>query len=485
MRTAFWLGLTVSAGTVAYGCTTLSDDCRLTGTCALPFVPSDGVGGMPPTASTAGEDPTTSGTGEGGGGSEPVPPGIVWQRAYGDAGADSLCDIVVDSSDNIYAAGRFTGNISFDDEPGNDLVATGTDTFLARLAGNGASVWSARFDVGCVALSERSGRVYYGGSYSTSDQAIPFGSLSLPASLQTASWFVAGVNAQSGELQFVLPSSSNRNNYLRSFDSQSQSWVMVEDRLSERQVFSSEVRLFRGTTSLNDVPFAPRPRHVVYVDSNTIYAVGAFSGSVTIGEQDLTSEGSSDVFVTRLDSSLAPTWSRSFGSSAAESPNDVGFLEDGTIVIVGSSRGDFEFGQGAVANGGEVDAFVVTLADDGTPLSAASFGGAGIDTFSSIAVGGGLIAMAGSVTDDISVGDQTFEVVDQDALVVALDDATLVPQFAAVGSGLGEQSTTAIEIDSLGRTIVGGTFQESINFGGGPLASAGDTDAFLVQFEPN
>jgi hypothetical protein len=46
------------------------------------------------------------------------------------------------------------------------------------------------------------------------------------------------------------------------------------------------------------------------------------------------------------------------------------------------------------------------------------------------------------------------------------------------------QGGTVITADSLGRVVAGGSFEGSLDFGGGSLVSAGGTDIFLAGFEP-
>jgi hypothetical protein len=46
-----------------------------------------------------------------------------------------------------------------------------------------------------------------------------------------------------------------------------------------------------------------------------------------------------------------------------------------------------------------------------------------------------------------------------------------------------QQDATAVAVDSAGDVLVTGEFFGTVNFGGGPLTSAGDYDLFLVKFD--
>lgn len=51
--------------------------------------------------------------------------------------------------------------------------------------------------------------------------------------------------------------------------------------------------------------------------------------------------------------------------------------------------------------------------------------------------------------------------------------------------GIGEDNGTSVAVDALGNVIVTGQFEQSVDFGGGTLTSAGGLDIFLVKLDPS
>ena len=78
--------------------------------------------------------------------------GFDWSKRAGSIGNDSISDITVDSSGNVYATGAFEGSVSFDSVPISSLG--GQDGFVARLSSSGTVNWvksmggGAQYDTG-------------------------------------------------------------------------------------------------------------------------------------------------------------------------------------------------------------------------------------------------------------------------------------------------------------------------------------------------
>jgi hypothetical protein len=127
----------------------------------------------------------------------------VWNHAVdatgldggGNPGACIFWVVAVDSSNNVYAAGTFTGTINLG---GSNLTATSRTVFLVKYDANGNHLFSRQFVGGSsnpVAISVVSGKVYLSGGYLSTD---------LGGGLRTSSvtsGFVAQYNA--ADLSYV------------------------------------------------------------------------------------------------------------------------------------------------------------------------------------------------------------------------------------------------------------------------------------------
>ncbi|MDP6159742.1 MAG: SBBP repeat-containing protein, partial [Acidimicrobiales bacterium] len=142
----------------------------------------------------------------------------------------------------------------------------------------------------------------------------------------------------------------------------------------------------------------------VAVDSSgNVYTTGYFNDTVDFdpgpGTANLTSNGSSDVFVSKLDSSGDLVWAKSFGGSESDSAKSVAVDSSGNVHTTGYFRDTVDFDPGAgttnltasvIVSAGTVyqgpDVFVSKLDSSGDLVWAKSFGEPNSDWAESVAV---------------------------------------------------------------------------------------------------
>ena len=160
------------------------------------------------------------------------------------------------------------------------------------------------------------------------------------------------------------------------------------------------------------------------VDSaGNVLVIGYFQGTIDFGGGPLTSAGNNDIFVVKLDPSGAVLWSKKFGDATAQVGQSVAVNAAGDIVIAGNFTGTVNFGGGNLTSAGAADVFIAKLTSAGAHIWSKKFGDAA------------------------------------------------------------DQRCDEIALDSLGNVILAGSFEGSVNFGGGALASAGDLDLYLAKFD--
>jgi len=124
-------------------------------------------------------------------------------------------------------------------------------------------------------------------------------------------------------------------------------------------------------------------RSVAVDSSGNVYTTGSFEGTVDFdpgaGTANLTSNGSYDVFVSKLDSSGNYVWTKQFGGTEYSRGYSVAVDSSGNVYTTGDFQGTFDFDPGAgtanlTANDG-TDVFVSKLDSSGNHLWAKSCGG--------------------------------------------------------------------------------------------------------------
>jgi hypothetical protein len=218
-------------------------------------------------------------------------------------------------------------------------------------------------------------------------------------------------------------------------------------------------------------------------DGNVI-VVGAFDGKVDFGKDVHTSAGSEDIFVLKLAPDGSTLWSRRFGDTLGDSAMCVAVTPAGDIVVGGAFQGTVDFGNGPLTSSGSTDMFLVKLGSGGVTLWSKSFGDASSQGIAAATVDpAGNVLIAGGFLGAVSFGGIP--------LTSAGSGDVFVAKFSPPGSFIWAKrfgdavSQTAVSVgtDAAGNIVLAGPNNGVVDFGGGPIASAGSTDIFVAKLE--
>lgn len=229
-------------------------------------------------------------------------------------------------------------------------------------------------------------------------------------------------------------------------------------------------------------------RDVVFADGH-VFASGWFQGTVDIGGQALTSDGSNDAFVAKLDAATGTAvWAVRFGSTDLDSAEGIAVDANGDVFVVGKFQGTVDFGGGNRMSAGDSDIFVVKLnGETGAHIWSARYGGLGNDgSGSAIAVSGANeIVVAGTFSSaSLTFGGATLTNAGAgvgDVYVAKLGNTAGAHVWSKRLGGAASDSLAAIAVDSAGDVVLTGEFLGTTNYGGSDLMSAGGSDIFLVK----
>ena len=115
------------------------------------------------------------------------------------------------------------------------------------------------------------------------------------------------------------------------------------------------------------------------VDGSSIIATGYFEGECNFGDNIRTSSGASDIFVTKLDSSGNYVWAVRAGGTSSDIGRSATLLSDGSSLITGQFQGTASFGNNTLSSSGSNDVFVAKLDANGTFLWVLKAGGSSSD----------------------------------------------------------------------------------------------------------
>ena len=237
------------------------------------------------------------------------------------------------------------------------------------------------------------------------------------------------------------------------------------------------------------------------VDSTgNIYTTGRFASTVDfdpgVGTSNLTSAGSSDVFVSKLDASGNLLWAKSFGAAAADAGLSIAVDSTGNVYTTGffASTVDFDPGAGTtnLTTAGSSDVFISKLDASGNLVFAKRFGGGISDLGYSIAVDStGNIYTTGFFQDtvdfDPSAGTTNLTTAGLSDVFISKLDASGNLVFAKRFGAAEADAGRSVAVDSTGNVYTTGYFEQTVDFdpsaGTTNLTSAGRSDVFVSKLD--
>ena len=252
---------------------------------------------------------------------------------------------------------------------------------------------------------------------------------------------------------------------------------------------------------------------------------GYFGGTASFGANTLTSAGAIDVYVARISPAGKVLWAVSAGGTSADSGTDVAIDAKGNSYITGTFSGTAKFGKVSLSTLGTNDIFVAKLDSSGKFLWALSTQGTTKDWTPRVAVDSagqahitgyltGKVAasgasfiwtdyaagvpydialdsagnsyIAGTFTGQAKFGATTLTAVSQGDVFVARLDAKGAFTMAAQASGQSGSKAiaTALDLNGAGDIGVVGTFHGTHSFGSSKISSTGSgqkVDVFAAR----
>ncbi len=229
-----------------------------------------------------------------------------------------------------------------------------------------------------------------------------------------------------------------------------------------------------------------RASDVAVASSGTVVIVGMLDGTVDLGTGPLRSAGVGDLVMAAFNGAGSTLWSQRWGDATSQGEGAVAVDRSGNVFVATSFAGQLDLGGGALASAGSTDICLAKLDADGRHQWSQRFGNASLQWATGAAVDstGRFVAAAHSMTPfdfgnaspDGGVGTASVT-----SSVVVLDSSGN-RVWSKMWPGA---QVVSLAVDSADNVIVAGAFANVVDFGGGALTSAGRTDAFVVVLAAN
>lgn len=386
-------------------------------------------------------------------------PNFEWAKNFGGSGFEQGNGIAVDNSGNVYTIGYFAGTADFDPGPGiYSLTANGSaDIFISKLDSMGNLVWARAFgstdwDKGNSIALDNSGNIYATGFFSDTVDFDPGPGVFNLTSVGITDIFICKLDASG--------------NYL---------WA--------KSVGGTDYDF--GISIKTD-------------DSGNVYTTGNFLDTVDFdpcaATYSITSMGTYDIFILKLDSSGNYIWVKTFGGQEPQSVSSIDVDASGNVYTTGYfyTSADFDPGPNVfyLISEGENDVFVSKLDSMGNFIWAKQFGNYDEDEGLSIATdNSGNVYTTGTfkVTVDFDPGQGGYNLIStgsEDIFISKLDSTGSFIWAKSFGN-ISVEKGLDITLDNSGNIYAVGQFTGTVDFDPGPgvfnLNSNGDYDLFICK----
>ena len=221
----------------------------------------------------------------------------------------------------------------------------------------------------------------------------------------------------------------------------------------------------------------------VLADGSSI-VTGNFKKTGTFGDIELTSAGGFDVFVAKLDASGTYEWATKAGGTNVDAGRDISVLADGSSIVTGPFQGTATFGSTTFTSAGSNDVFVAKLDASGDYEWATRAGGTSSDTGYGVSVlADGSSIVTGYFQGTATFGSTTFTSAGSNDVFVAKLDASGDYEWATRAGGTSSDTGYGVSVLADGSSIVTGFFQDTTTFGSTTFTSAGSNDVFVAKLD--
>jgi hypothetical protein len=228
-------------------------------------------------------------------------------------------------------------------------------------------------------------------------------------------------------------------------------------------------------------------------DAGQVYVTGRFRDPVDFGGGLVPSAaGKHDAFVAKYDDRGALSWVRPIGNGAHDQhAQAIARRVGGGVVVAGRFKEAIDFGDGELVDSiaGKYDIFVAAYDGEGELSWLQTIGNGVHDQFAEgVAVDGdGNVAVVGRFKAAVDFGGGLVASMDSskyDGFLAAFDSLGNFHFAVTLGNGSHDQYVDGVASDLDGNVTVVGRFKGEVDFGGGPVPSAGAFyDAFAASYD--
>ncbi|MBZ4190419.1 hypothetical protein [Niabella beijingensis] len=331
---------------------------------------------------------------------------LLWSKSFGGPAVEYARSIAIDAAGNVYIAGQFNGTVDFNPGPGTaNLTGAGaTDVFICKLDANGNYVWAKNMggtgveDVYGIALDD-SANVYTTGDFALTGDYDPGPGVANLTSAGGTDIFVSKLDF-AGNYVWAKSMGGPMSETGEDITTDAAGNVYTTGLFSATADFDPGSGAANLTSAGNsDIFISKLNREGIYIWAKSmggssgdnaaaialdaagyIYTTGFFSATADFdpggGAANLTSAGSSDIFISKLNREGIYIWAKSMGGAGTDNAVTLATDLRGNVYTTGRFAGTVDFDPDAgvynLSSSGVNDIFFSRLNSNGNHMWARS-----------------------------------------------------------------------------------------------------------------
>lgn len=360
----------------------------------------------------------------------------LWVRTFTGIGVDQGADIAIDDQNIIYLAAHFDSKVRINDEA--IFSEGGVDGLIMQISEAGFNGWIKNF--GGVGIQRTLGIL-----------------------VDASDVYAVGDYTEQGRLD----------NYIVQNEGGADMWIAKIEKTEARVLWAKR---FGGSGD-------DKLTGIVKDFRGDFYVSGAFSDSITIGNQTHRATNGSDVFVAKLTNAAEPIWSKAISSpyESAEGTH-IEVDEEANIYITGVFDNSLSIGDASLSSGPDTDGFLLSMNANGGLRWWHSLQTAGPGRLNGLKQWNNRVYVAGTAQNGLLFGQENVTGAQGAFAFMAgfgLDGA--LKRFGLFdGPGDDEGADLTGEQEKI--SLIG-TFEQSIDLGGEMASSNGGVDLFVANVD--
>ena len=218
-------------------------------------------------------------------------------------------------------------------------------------------------------------------------------------------------------------------------------------------------------------------------EGNIIIAI-MFTDFITIGGNDYISLGGQDILLIKFNPDFSIQWVQQYGTELTDYVRGMSIDEDDNILVIGKFKNEINFDDISLTSMGSTDIYIAKYNPAGEVVNALSEGGSSYEDANPITAGtNGDFFISGIFYEETIVNGETISTENPTGIYFAKYNSACEFQWVEVINGTHLLPSVFLTMNTDGSIYIAGSFQEEVVFGSQTLSTEEfDADVYIAKY---